>query len=219
MARDGKLIGYYGKLAQAATTEVTTGLLTQGTIYVVKTVGGSSTIPSGAEVGKSFIADGTEDITSSGDVVIELAETDKCDVSQWSIDLSRPEIDVTTLCDEINTYLPGRPDLSGTLEGIYKTGTTDADDGVLNAFVDIVSQAGEGGAITVNDQTDGNLVLILYKQDREESGDVKTLYVAPVVLTTYSDSVSGTEGQAFSSGFRISPSEDIKFHALVVTYP
>lgn len=219
MARDGKLIGYYGKLAQATTTEVTTGLLTSGVIYVVKTIGGSSAIPAGVEVGKSFIADGTEDITASGDVVIALAETDKCDISTWSIDLSRPEIDVTTLCDEINTYLPGRPDLSGTIEGIYKTGTTDANDGVLNAFVDIVAQAGEGGAITVYDQTDGALVFVLYKQERGESGDVKTLYVAPVVLTSYSDSVSGTDGQAFSSGFRIAPSDDIKFHALVVTYP
>lgn len=217
MARE-KLIGYFGKLAQAATSTVTTGTLTESAKYIVKVIGGSSTLPAGVEVGKAFIADGTEDITSSGDEVILLTESDKCDVSQWSIDLSKPEIDVSTLCSEVNEYLAGRPDLSGTLEGMYKIGSTDVADGVLNSFVDIVSQAGEGGAVTVNDQSDGNLVLLLYKQKDTTAGETLQLYIAPVVITTYSDSISGADAQGFSAGFRITANDDIDFHMLSVAY-
>jgi len=221
MARDsGPLIGFYGKLAQAATTEITTGTLTADTKYIVKTIGtGPSTIPAGVEVGKSFVADGTEDITSSGDVVVELLESDKCDVSSWSIDLSKAEIDTTTLCDEVNKYLAGRPDLSGTLEGIYKLNITGADDGVLNAFTDIVRQAGPGGAVTVDQSTDGELVLLLYKQKRTDSGDIEQCYVAPVTILTYNDTISGQDAQAFTTSFRIAPNDDIDFHLLSVTHP
>ena len=218
MARDSELVGYYGKIAQAATTEISTGLLTADTKYVVKTIGGSTVLPAGVEVKKSFVADGTEDLTTSGDVVIELLETDKCDVSQWGIELSKPELNASTLCDEVNKYLTGRPDLSGSLEGNYKIGVTDTDDGVLNAFIDIVRQAGPGGAVTVDQSTDGQLVVLLYKQKRTDAGDVEQAYVAPITITSYSDTINGEEIQGFSSGFRVAPSDDIDFHLLSVTH-
>lgn len=220
MARE-ELVGFYGKLAQAATSEISTGTLTANTKYIVKTIGsGPSTIPSGVEVGKAFVADGTEDITSSGDVVIELTETDKCDITQWAFDLTKPEIDVSTLCDEVSKYLAGRPDLSGTLEGIYKIGVTDADDGILNSFVDIARQAtGPGGTVVVDQAGDGQLILLLYKQKDTTSGETEQVYVAPVTITSYSDTVSGQDAQAFTSAFRIAPNDDIDFHLLSVTHP
>lgn len=218
MARS-ELVGFYGKLAQAATSEVSTGTLESGVKYIVKTIGGSSALPAGVEVKKSFVSDGTEDISASGDVVIKLTETDKCDISEWSIDLSKAEIDVSTLCDEISKYLTGRPDLSGSLTGIYKIGTTDVADGILNAFIDIVSQAGNGGAVTVNQQGDGQLVLMLYKQKDTTSGETEQVYIAPVSLTTYNDTVSGADAQGFTSGFRIAPSDTIEPHLLSVVHP
>ena len=219
-ARDSgsALVGYYGKIAQAADTEVSTGTLTADTKYIVKTIGGSSALPTGVEVGKSFVADGTEDISASGDVVIELLESDKCDVTTWTIDESRPEIDVSTLCDETNKYLTGRPDLAGNIEGTYKIGITDADDGVLNAFNDIVRQAGPGGAVTVTNQSDGEFILLLYKQKRTDAGDIEQVYVAPVVITSYSDGASGQDAQSFTSAFRISPNDEVEFHLLSVTH-
>lgn len=218
MARDSELVGYYGKIAQAATSVISTGLLTADTKYIVKTIGGTSALPAGVEVKKSFVADGTEGITSSGDEVIELFETDKCDISQWGIELSKPELNASTLCDEVNKYLTVRPDLSGSLEGNYKIDITDSDDGVLNAFVDIVRQAGPGGAVTIDQSTDGQLVVLLYKQKRTDAGDVEQLYVAPITITTYSDTINGEELQTFSSGFRVAPSDDIDFHLLSVTH-
>lgn len=217
MARQ-ELVGFYGKLAQAATSDVSTGTLEADVKYVVKTIGGSSALPAGVEVGKSFVSDGTEDITASGDVVVKLLETDKCDVTSWAFDLSKPEIDVSTLCDEVNKYLAGRPDLSGTLEGIYKIGTTDVDDGILNSFIDIVRQAGPGGAVTVDQSGDGQLVLLLYKQKDTTAGETEQVYVAPVTITSYSDTVSGQDAQAFTTAFRIAPNDDIDFHLLSVAH-
>ena len=188
------------------------------TKYIVKVIGGSSALPSGVEVGKAFVADGTEDITSSGDEVILLTESDKCDVTQWAFDQTKPEIDVSTLCDETNKYLAGRPDLSGTLEGIYKIGVTDEDDGILNSFVDIVRQAGPGGAVTIDQAGDGQLVLLLYKQKDTTAGETEQVYVAPVTITSYSDTVSGQDAQAFTSAFRIAPNDDIDFHLLSVVH-
>jgi hypothetical protein len=213
------LAGYSGKLAQVASSSVTTGTLTENVKYIAKVIDDSSSaLPIGVEVGKAFVADGTEDITSTDDEVIALTESDKCDVTSWSIDLSKSEIDVTTLCDEVSIFITGRPDLSGSIEGIFKQGVTDVDDGVLNAFVDIVSQAGAGGAVTVNDQANGQFIFLLYKQKDTAAGSIEQCYVAPVVITSYSDSASGSDAQSFSSSFRITSNDDVDFHLLSVTH-
>lgn len=213
-----ELIGRDGKIAQVATSEVTTGTLTAGAKYIVKTIGGSSALPTGAAVKKAFIADGTEDISASGDVVYLLTETDKCDISEWSISLNSPEINMTTLCDDVNVYRAGRPDLSGSMTGIYKIGTTDVDDGVLNAFVDIVRQADDGGAITIDQQSNGELFLLLYKQKDDTAGETEQLYIAPVVVTSYDDNITSDDKQGFTSSFRISPSDIADFHMLSVLH-
>ena len=217
MARE-KLVGFYGKLAIAATSDIATGTLVADTKYIVKTIGGSSTLPTGVAVGRSFIADGTEDITSSGDEVILLTESDSCDISTWGLDFSKAEIDVTTLCNQQNEYLGGRTDVTGTIEGIYKIGTTDVNGGFANNFFDIVRQAGTGGTVTVDTIDDSQIVLILYKQKDTSIGETEQAYVTPVTITSFSDSVSGADAQAFTSGFRIAPNDDIDFHLLSVTH-
>ena len=217
MARE-KLIGFYGKLAIASISDITTGTLVADKKYVVKVIGGSSALPAGVEVGRSFISDGTEDITSSGDEVILLTESDSCDISSWSLDFSKAEIDVTTLCNDQNEYLGGRTDVTGSIEGIYKIGTTDLDGGFANNFFDIVRQAGTGGAVSIDSLDDSQIVLVLYKQKDTTAGEVEQAYVTPVTITSFSDSVTGADAQAFTSAFRIAPNDDIDFHLLSVTH-
>jgi hypothetical protein len=215
MARE-TLVGYYGKLAIAVDTPIITGTLIADTKYIATTIGGSSTLPTGVEAGYAFVADGTEDITSSGDEVLQLIETDKCDIQSWGIEFSDAEIDVTTLCNDQNVYLGGRTDASGTMEGVYKIGQTDADGGFGNTFFDIVRQADAGGTVTIDKIDKNQIVLMLYKQKDTTSGETEQLYITPATILTFSDGVAGSDAQSFSSSFRIAPNDDIKFQLLSV---
>ena len=211
------IIGDYGKLAKASTSVISTGTLVEGAKYVVKTVGGTSALPNGAAVGYCFVADGTEDITSSGDEVILLTEVDQCDIQAWSLDFSKAEIDATTLCDKNNVYLGGKTDVTGSIDGIFKIGITDVDDGFANGFIDIVKQDGEGGDVTINEINGDQIVVILYLQKDKSAGETETFYVAPVTLTSFSSGIATGSTSAFSSSMRIAPEEDVKFQLVGVT--
>ena len=211
------VIGDYGKVARVVQTEISTGTLVDGTKYVVKEVGGTSALPTGAEVGYVFVSDGTEDISASGDVVYELAETDACDISGWSLDFSRSEIDSTTLCDDVRKYVGGMTDITGNISGIYKMGITDLDGGWANKFVDVVSQADNGGTVTVDRIDNSAIVLILYLNDDTATGETETFYVAPVTLISFSSGVSVGENSPFESSLRISPDSTTKLQLAKVS--
>jgi hypothetical protein len=217
MARD-VIIGDYGKVAMAADSVVDTGTLTEGAKYIVKTVGGSSTLPTGVEAGYVFVADGTEDITSSGDEVILLTETDKCDIQSWSLDFTKSEIDVTTLCDRTKKYVGGKDDVSGSIDGLYKIDITDAVGGIANSFVDIVKQTGEGGTVTVNQAVDSDIILLLYLQEDKSAGETETFYVVPATLLTFSSAVTEGSASAFSSSLRVKGNPNVNFHLAGVTH-
>lgn len=217
MARE-RLSGDYGKLAFASESAVTTGTLVAGVIYIPTVIGGSSALPTGAALGYPFIADGTEDITSSGDEVIRLTETDKCDITGWSIDFSKAELDATGMCDDQMVYVSGKTDASGSMDGIYTIGKTDADGWVANKFFTLVSQADEGGALTVNAIDDSSIVLVLYSQKSDASGESVVAYICPATILSFNASATINTMQTFSSGFRIAPNDNIKFSQLKVTY-
>jgi hypothetical protein len=70
----------------------------------------------------------------------------------------------------------------------------------------------------VDQSTDGQLVLLLYKQKDTTAGETEQVYVAPVTITTYNDNITANDAQGFSSGFRIAPNDDIDFHLLSVVH-
>lgn len=211
MARD-RLIGNYGKVAKGALgTAVTTGTLTDGQLYIAKVVDASTALPAGIQVGYPFTADGTEDITSTTDEVYPLTLTDQCDVQSWTLEFSSNEVDVTTLCDTSKVYEKGRVDPSGTIEGVFTLGTTDSDGGFANSFIDIVSQADDGGAITINAIDDSAIYLVLYKQKSDASGETEAFYIVPAVVLSFSDNVTDGEAQSFSSSFRPTADSSVKF--------
>ena len=211
------IIGDYGKLARASETVVSTGSLLDGVKYAVTALDDtSSTLPAGLEVGYVFVSDGTEDITATDDEVIKIVEVDQCDVQSWSADFSRAEIDATTLCDDNNVYLSGKTDITGSMEGIYKVGTTDADGGIANAFVTIVEQADDGGAVTLNKIDNSGWLMLLYLQADKSVGETEVFYVAPATITSWSSSIANGSTSSFSSSFRIAPDSDIKFQLVKV---
>lgn len=218
MAKD-RLIGFDGKLSTAIFgAEVSTGTLSANTFYLVVTVGSSSTLPTGVEEKYVFLADGTEDITSSGDVVKEITFNDKCDITSWGLEFNASEVPVTTLCDDQNKYRAGRTDVTGSMEGNYTIGLTDADGGIANAFVDILRQAGAGGNVTIDKVDNDTIFAVLYKQKDTDSGETEQFYIAPITVTSFSDTVAGEDAQTFSSSFRIAPSDEVVFHLVSVTY-
>ncbi len=211
MARE-ELIGKYGQYASAAVgADVSTGTLTANALYIAVTIGGTSTLPTGATVGYPFIAAGTEDISSSGDVVKPLTLTVQCDITSWSMEYSKDEIEVSTLCSSFKKYLDGMTDITGSAEGIYTIGKTDTDGGLANKFYDIVRQAGAGGAVTIDPIDDSEIVAILYLQKDQSAGETEQFFIVPASVTSFSNSVTLTDAQTFSSSFRQAPNDDIKF--------
>ncbi|MCP4373653.1 MAG: hypothetical protein GY797_36970 [Deltaproteobacteria bacterium] len=218
MARE-ELIGKYGKYASAAVgTDVSTGTLTANALYIVVTIGGTSTLPTGVEVGYAFVAAGTEDISSSGDVVKPLTLTDQCDITSWSMEFSKDEVEVTTLCSDFKKYLDGRTDTTGSAEGIYTIGRTDTDGGLANKFYDIVRQAGAGGTVTIDKIDDSEIVAILYLQKDQTAGETEQFFIVPASVTTFGNSVTLADAQTFSSSFRQAPNDEIKFQLVSVVH-
>jgi len=211
MAKE-KLVGYFGKFTKVDLgSDITSGsTLEEGELYLVKQIDDSaSALPSGVEVGYTFMADGTETLATD-DVVQKMTQTDLCDLTKWGLEFSSDEIDVTTLCDDSKKYIAGMVDITGSSEGIYAIGTTDQPGGFANAFVDIVDQAGKGGTVSVSKIDNQPLVALLYKQKSDSVDETVEFYVAPITITSFSDGVSGSDAQSFSSAFRIAPSNDIK---------
>lgn len=220
MARE-RLVGDYGKYAQATIgSEVSTGTLTENALYVVVTVGGSSTLPPGVEAKYVFMADGTEDITASGDVVREFTIVDDCSMQGWSLSFTKDEGDVTTFCDNIKKYLVGKSDATGTANGVTTIGNTDADGGLANRFIDIVRQAGPGASVTIDKVDDAAVYAFLYTQDDNSSGETEQYYLVPVSITSFNAGATvGAEGQTFDSGFRIAPDSLVEPQLVSITYP
>ena len=212
MART-RLIGDFGKFATATIgADISTGLLVDGTEYLVKVVGSSSTLASGAEAGYLYTADGTEDITSSGDVVAEFTVTDSCDIQAWGMEFSSNSIDVTTLCDDQLVYEAGKADVTGSSEGTYTVGITDQDTGLARKFIDVVRQAGNGGTVSISKIDNDSIYAFLVKQKDKSSGETYSTYVVPIIFTSFSDGVTIGDRQTFSSEFRLSKDDYLTPH-------
>lgn len=207
-----KLIGNDGKFAivDLGTPLVASETLIANEYYsVIARDDTSSALPVGAVALTVFMADGTETLAGD-DSVYHIAQSDSCDITAWKMATSLAEVPVTTLCDTENKYRAGLADVTGSLEGIYTVGTTDVKDGILNRFSELSSQAGPGGAITVDSINNNPLVVLLYMQKDDSAGETVEFYIAPITLLSFDNGISGTDAQSFSSNFRISPSTTIK---------
>ena len=213
MART-RLIGDFGKASIFTLgSAVTTGTLAANSDYIVAAIGGSSALPTGRQLKKAFRADGTEDLTGpTGDDVRLITEVDQCDISSISVEFSKDEVPVTTLCDTVKTYEAGKTDITGTMEGVYRIGVTNSSGGIQNNVVDIVSQADAGGAITYSQLTGSTIYISMYVQEDSSSGETLSRYIIPLKITTFSQGVVEGEAQTFSASFRITPDDLVDFH-------
>lgn len=202
MAEIKRLTGKDGKVFLASKGTVTTGdgttALTKGGFYVAVEIGTTSGFPANSQKGVVFVGDGVSKPTT-GDKYIELTNTPQCDITSASVDFSKSEIDITTLCDEIMKYATGMTELQGNLEGITTLGKSEP---FIAKFVDVQKQSSTG-AITVTEQND-DVVIVALELNKSDSSDADVAYFfAPAVLTSFNLGTAINEAQTFTADFRI----------------
>jgi hypothetical protein len=177
-------------------------------IYLILSVASPSGFPPNTtgdaiEAGKFLLVDvGTTIVPLVGDNVLSLTLSDLCDISDFAMEFTKPEIDVTTQCDLVRVYRTGKPDMSGTMNGIFTVGVSDDVDGFLRQFIDIVKQDGST-SYDVYDQLDSILLGTFYLNSDSDIAD-RMAVIAPFVLFSYPAGGEQDSPQAFSSTFRFS---------------
>lgn len=179
-------------------------------LYIVTGVGGSSAFPSpalsgdGIAVGDVFeVATGVSFTPASGDDLVTLVTADRCDVSSWAMEFSAAEVDVTTQCDTLREYVSGTRDMAGTLNGVFKVGTTDSTDGYLREFIAIAKQ---DAAVSYDkfEQTDTTYIGSFFvNKDINKADIIKVVGAFKIYGISLGGELDGA--QAFSSSFRFAP--------------
>ena len=201
-----RLVGKDGEVYAA-----TKGLLVEGNgstaltdgYYIVAAIAStSSALPTGLQTG--YVFKGSAEITpAEGDNVIPLTLTRKCDITNFSVEYSADEIDVTTLCDTQRSYRAGFTDATGTLEGIT---TINVSEYLMSKFIPIVTQTGETVEVTEIDGETLIMRLVLNKQS--VGGDVMS-YFAPIAVTSYNIGATVDDAQTYTANFRNTPDDDL----------
>lgn len=181
--------------------------LTAPGVYMITAVAGTSAFPAPALSGTAaaagdFLVLKTGDaITPAvGDDVVAVTLTDQCDISSWTMEFTKEEIETTTLCDDIKIYRAGKADMSGTMNGIFTAGTSDATDGNLREFIRIAKQDGD---VSFDSFAQQESVLLGFFYVNNDSNLADEMFVvAPYQL--FGNALGGEIGspQSFSAPFR-----------------
>ena len=201
-----RLVGKDGEVYAATKGTLIEGngstALTDGYYIVAAVASASSALPSGLQAG--YVFKGSAEITpAEGDNVIPLTLTRKCDITNFSVEYSADEIDVTTLCDTQRSYRAGFTDATGTLEGIT---TINVSEYLMSKFIPIVTQTGETVEVTEIDGETLIMRLVLNKQS--VGGDVMS-YFAPIAVTSYNIGATVDDAQTYTANFRNTPDDDL----------
>ena len=201
-----RLVGKDGEVYAATKGELIEGngstALTDGYYIVAAVASTSSALPAGLQPG--YVFKGSAEITpAEGDNVIPLTLTRKCDITNFSVEYSADEIDVTTLCDTQRSYRAGFTDATGTLEGIT---TINVSEYLMSKFIPIVTQTGE--TVKVTEIDGGTLIMRLVLNKQSVGGDVMS-YFAPIAVTSYNIGATVDDAQTYTANFRNTPDDDL----------
>ena len=201
-----RLVGKDGEVYAA-----TKGTLVEGngttpltdSYYIVAAIAAtSSALPTGLQTG--YVFKGSAEITpAEGDNVIPLTLTRKCDITNFSVEYSADEIDVTTLCDTQRSYRAGFTDATGTLEGIT---TINVSEYLMSKFIPIVTQTGETVEVT---EIDGETLIMRLVLNKQSAGGDVMSYFAPIAVTSYNIGATVDDAQTYTANFRNTPDDDL----------
>ena len=201
-----RLVGKDGEVYAATKGALVEGngstALTDGYYIVAAVASTSSALPAGLQPGYVFKGS-AEIIPAEGDNVIPLTLTRKCDITNFSVEYSADEIDVTTLCDTQRSYRAGFTDATGTLEGIT---TINVSEYLMSKFIPIVTQTGE--TVEVTEIDGGTLIMRLVLNKPSAGGDVMS-YFAPIAVTSYNIGATVDDAQTYTANFRNTPDDDL----------
>lgn len=210
MSEIKRLTGKDGKVYLASKGAEVTGngttKLTKGEFYIPTVIASTSSgFPAGAKVGVVLVGDGTS-APASTEKYIPLTNTPQCDITSASVDFSKSEIDITTLCDDIMKYAAGMSELQGSLEGITTLGKSEA---FIAKFVDVQKQSSTGAIISTA-QNDDEIIVALELNKADSSDADLAYFFAPAVLTSFNLGATINEAQTFTADFRISQDNALK---------
>lgn len=210
MAEIKRLTGKDGKVYLATKSAVVTGdgttTLTKGNFYVpLNILATSSGFPAGVTKGVVFVGDGTSKPKAT-ETYISLTNAPQCDVTSASVDFSKTDIDITTLCDDIMKYATGMSELEGSLEGITTLGKSEP---FIAKFVDVQVQSSTGAATTTEQNDD--IVIVVLELNKADSTDADLAYFfAPAVITSFNLGATINEAQTYKADFRIAQDNELK---------
>jgi len=171
--------------------------------YEVTAIGGTSALAAGLSVGDLFWDDGSL-VLGTDDKAKFLIENEQADVMSFNLEVSKAEIDVTVLSDDVRRFRTGKVDMSGSIEGLTTLGETDKAGWVLNNFMKTIEQASTG-TVTVTAIDDSPIYIKGVLQKDASSGEKEAFFWARINLLSSSLGASGEDAQNFSTSFRIAP--------------
>ena len=201
-----RLVGKDGEVYAATKGTLIEGngstALTDGYYIVAAVASASSALPAGLQAG--YVFKGSPEITpAEGDNVIPLTLTRKCDITNFSVEYSADEIDVTTLCDTQRSYRAGFTDATGTLEGIT---TINVSEYLMSKFIPIVTQTGQTVEVT---EIDGETLIMRLVLNKPSAGGDVMSYFAPIAVTSYNIGATVDDAQTYTANFRNTPDDDL----------
>jgi hypothetical protein len=196
--------------------------LTAPGVYMIIAVASTSGFPAAAgtgsdpAVGDVLVLKALDSVTPEvGDDVVTLTLTEQCDVSSWTKEFTKEEVNVTTLCDTVMTYRAGKADMSGSITGITVAGTTDSTTGLMRQFLPIVRQDADT-SFDRYDQQEEIFLGFFYINDDTNLAD-EMYIVAFVQLFGYSLGGEMGSAQGFTSNFRYASSSYTSAASVQVT--
>ena len=213
MAAKDRLIGadatfYKGTAAATATTS---GTMIEGAIYKIATISGTTVFPTGFEVGYYFLGDSTKTLSAGNSAYLVTTE-EAADVTEFSIEFSADEVEVTTLPDDVKKYRRGKTDLSGSVSGINFVSEMKKAGSVANRFLRTVTVTSGYGSASMNLVDGTQLVGVFYLQkDKTTPAETSAILIAEIELFGYNLGASTGDAQDWESGLRVIGPDPILF--------
>lgn len=180
---------------------------------------GTSGLPTGLAVGDWFWDPGTVIILAAGDKVKPVTLIELCEVSSYSLEPSKTEIDVTTLCDTIKAYRAGKVEITGSFEGIKTVGGTATQIAARNSmksqFLTLITDDGAGVKATSWSKTaisDDLLWFFAYDYLTSVSAEIEEVSILPIRLLSMSMGATIDDKQTMNGSFRVDGSEKPQTH-------
>lgn len=213
MANKDRLIGADATLYKGtiATTATATGAMVAGGLYKVATISGATVFPAGIAIGDYFFGDAAKTLTAGNSAYV-VTTAEAIDISEFSLEFSSDEIEVTTLSDDVKKYRKGKTDLSGSVSGINFVSEMKKAGSFLNRFLRTVTTTSAWVASSVNLVDGTQLVGVFYLQkDRTTPQEITAILVADVELFGYNLGAAVADAQSFTSGLRVINNDPIVF--------